>query len=165
MKLYKGEQIMDTKIKIDPQSPYAIKNIFSSRLRALMLNKGMSQSELARRLDLATPSTVSKWCSGTNLPRLDTLERISEEFGVAPAYLVIPMKQGIGGSMYVDKVLRFCFMEPDINILISHCKLLNRLINMDYADLLLVQNLCERLNADRGLAANREAQVQTEEYR
>lgn len=60
---------------------------FSSRLKQLRKEKGMSQRELARALSFA-PSTLAMWESNARMPDAATLEKLSEFFGVGIDYLL-----------------------------------------------------------------------------
>lgn len=60
---------------------------FSEKLFALRRKEGMSQEQLAERLDV-TRQSVSKWESGTAMPELGKLISLSELFCVSVDYLV-----------------------------------------------------------------------------
>jgi transcriptional regulator with XRE-family HTH domain len=60
---------------------------FKDRLTSAMERRGMSRSELARRLDV-TPAAVSSWTTGPKRPDLKKLEHIADELAVSPAYLL-----------------------------------------------------------------------------
>lgn len=55
---------------------------FGQALEYQLILKGMSQKELARRMDLSE-STVSKWINGLALPSLENLRRIEEVLDVS----------------------------------------------------------------------------------
>jgi len=55
------------------------------RIRALRKANNMSQTRLARELDVS-PSTITKWENGKRFPRGYTLERLCELFGVSDDY-------------------------------------------------------------------------------
>ena len=61
--------------------------VFVSNLQAAMQSSGLSQSELARRLDV-TPSYVSQLLSGHRRPGLDTLEKIARVLEMEPSDLL-----------------------------------------------------------------------------
>ncbi len=48
-----------------------------NRLRAILAEKNKTGKWLAEQLD-KDPSTVSKWCSNSSQPQLDTVIRIAE---------------------------------------------------------------------------------------
>ncbi len=58
-----------------------------SRIAALRAAKGLSQEELARRMEVSRQS-VSKWETDASVPELDKLLRLSEVFGVSLDSLV-----------------------------------------------------------------------------
>ena len=63
------------------------KNKFKDRLRELRIEKGISQSELGKELNL-TQSTIAKWESGEHEPDINTLMAIATFFGESIDYLV-----------------------------------------------------------------------------
>lgn len=62
-------------------------NKFSSKLKELREEKGLSQVELARELGF-TQSAIAKWESGERNPSLDLLISIAKFFGVTTDYLL-----------------------------------------------------------------------------
>ena len=50
-------------------------------LRRIMYDKGLSQADLARALDI-NKATVSSWMNGTRIPRLHKIDSIAEILGV-----------------------------------------------------------------------------------
>jgi DNA-binding transcriptional regulator YiaG len=57
------------------------------QMTALRLSKGMTQEELARKLDV-TPSMVCKWEQGRNVPSPRNFLRLANQLEVAPEFLV-----------------------------------------------------------------------------
>lgn len=55
------------------------------RLKALMKDRGLDQSDLAKGLGV-TQSQVSKWLTGTHIPSVDTLVSIADYFGISMDY-------------------------------------------------------------------------------
>lgn len=62
---------------------------FAQRLKAALDTAGMSQRELARRLDVRG-ATVSSWCVGRTTPDLDDAYRIARLLGVTLESLCDP---------------------------------------------------------------------------
>lgn len=58
------------------------------RLRAVRIQRGLSQSELAKRAGLAQ-SAISQFERGLDTPRLQTLSRLAVSLGIS-AVLLIP---------------------------------------------------------------------------
>ena len=61
--------------------------IFSEKLQLIRRNKGLTQEELAERLDVSRQA-VAKWESGQVYPDINNLIRISNLFNVTVDYLV-----------------------------------------------------------------------------
>jgi len=59
---------------------------FAERLKDLRIEKGLSQSELARRTGISSTAIVL-WESGQRSPTLDSAMVIAEFFGVSIDYL------------------------------------------------------------------------------
>lgn len=60
---------------------------FSQRFKGLRLKAGLTQAEVAERLDL-TNRAVGAWESGRSRPRLDKLQQLADLFGVTVAELM-----------------------------------------------------------------------------
>ena len=61
--------------------------MLNKRIASLRLSRGMSQAELARRLNIST-SAVGMYEQGRREPSVDTLIALSREFGVSLDYLL-----------------------------------------------------------------------------
>lgn len=61
--------------------------IFSEKLQLIRKNKGLTQEELAGKLDVSRQA-VAKWESGYVYPDISNLIKISELFNVTVDYLV-----------------------------------------------------------------------------
>lgn len=60
-------------------------------LKSLLEERGMTQEELARRVNLSW-RTVSQWCTGKSVPRLDNAALLASELGVSLKTLCLAMK-------------------------------------------------------------------------
>lgn len=60
---------------------YETKKIFAENLTQLLRAHKVTQADLAAKMDVA-PSTVSSWCTGDKMPRMDKIEWIAEHFSV-----------------------------------------------------------------------------------
>ena len=82
---------------------------FNNKLYELRKQKGLSQEELAGRLNVSR-QTVSKWEVGESIPDMDNLVSISELFGVSLDELVLdkapskeqPEVQVVRSELYSD---------------------------------------------------------------
>ncbi len=63
------------------------KNIFAQNLMRLMDENHSRQADIARLLDVSR-STVSAYCKGMQIPRMDKIEQLSQHFGVSTADLL-----------------------------------------------------------------------------
>ena len=66
---------------------YETKIIFGQNLTDLLDRNGINQNELAAKMSVA-PSTVSSWCSGEKMPRMDKVEWMANFFGVSKSQLI-----------------------------------------------------------------------------
>ena len=66
---------------------YETKRIFGNNLSAILDAKGITQLELANEIKVAT-SSVSYWCNGEKMPRMDKIELIAEYLGVTKSDLL-----------------------------------------------------------------------------
>ncbi|MBQ6628563.1 MAG: helix-turn-helix transcriptional regulator [Methanosphaera sp.] len=62
-------------------------NNFSNNLKQLRLKKGLTQEELAKRLD-KNYTTIGKWEKGIRSPILDDLIKLADIFGITIDKLV-----------------------------------------------------------------------------
>lgn len=68
-------------------STYETKIIFSKNLSRLLDINNITQLEFAKRMNVAA-STVSSWCNGEKMPRMDKVEWMAEFFGVPRTDLI-----------------------------------------------------------------------------
>lgn len=64
-----------------------IKDIFTTRLKELLIKNNMTYRQLGDELNIK-PSAISMWNSGRSLPRIEVIEKIAEYFNISPAYLM-----------------------------------------------------------------------------
>lgn len=62
-------------------------NTFSSRLRELRQEKGLSMKQLAKNIG-TTDAAISNWENGINEPKLSYLKALAVFFGVTSDYLL-----------------------------------------------------------------------------
>ena len=66
---------------------YETKRIFSRNLSYLLCIRGETQAQLAAEMRVA-PSSVSAWCNGEKMPRMDKVEWLAAHFGVGTSALI-----------------------------------------------------------------------------
>lgn len=94
----------------------------ANKIKIFMLNNGISQRELAKKLKVA-PQTVSRFLTGDYAMRTDTLEKITEALG-APANYFFSEVHGsaIGANAQVHNAAE---MQKDIKLLATQVELLS----------------------------------------
>ncbi|MCC8196274.1 MAG: helix-turn-helix domain-containing protein [Ruminococcus sp.] len=75
--------------------------ILSEKLLALRTKAGLSQEDLAEKLDVSRQS-VSKWESGSSIPEIDKILKISEIYGVSTDYLLKDEVEELPTEVAVD---------------------------------------------------------------
>lgn len=82
---------------------YDTKDIFSKNLNKLLRDREKTQLDIAKALGVSS-STVSSWCTGEKMPRMDKVERLAEYFRVVKSYLleenILPQNVFQPPSMY-----------------------------------------------------------------
>ena len=73
-------------------SDYETKRIFSKNLSRLLESNCITQLEFAKKMNVAA-STVSSWCSGDKMPRMDKVEWMATFFGVPRTSLISEASQ------------------------------------------------------------------------
>lgn len=61
--------------------------IFAKNLSRLLESHHISQRDIAKILSVSS-STVSSWCTGRKIPRMDKIERLASYFGVLKSDLI-----------------------------------------------------------------------------
>lgn len=63
-------------------------------LKALRVNKGLSQKEAAERLNI-TPETLGKWENGKTFPSVPQIKKIEEIYGVTYSDIIFCPKNSV----------------------------------------------------------------------
>lgn len=97
------------------------KKIFAKNLKHYMVASGKNQMDLMRDLGLSS-STVSNWCTGSKLPRMDKVQMLADYFHIlksdlleekSPAdnntYYLNPETSKIAQEIYDNKELSLLF--------------------------------------------------------
>lgn len=95
------------------------KKIFSENLRYYMDLKGKNQIDLMYDLDLSS-STVSNWCTGLKLPRMDKIQMLADYLGIRKSDL-IEKRTDDTDSYYLNpeaqEMAQFLFENPEYKVL------------------------------------------------
>ena len=66
---------------------YRLRGIFSKNLKDVLSKNGITQAELAEMMGVSY-SSVSAWCTGVKMPRMDKIEWIANRFGIQKSDLI-----------------------------------------------------------------------------
>jgi transcriptional regulator with XRE-family HTH domain len=75
------------KKEVDVMASYETKRIFGNNLTRLIDAQNKTQLELAEAIHVA-PSSVSYWCNGEKMPRMDKVELIAQFLNVSKSELL-----------------------------------------------------------------------------
>lgn len=64
-----------------------------ARIRSLLVENGLSVTEIQNRMELDSPQAVYKWLNGTNLPTVDNLHKLSRILGVSIEEILVAEDQ------------------------------------------------------------------------
>ncbi len=64
-----------------------INAVIAKNIQSCMNERGLSQKELASALGVSQAS-ISNWCQGIKMPRMDKIDRICDFFGIKRSYLL-----------------------------------------------------------------------------
>lgn len=82
------------------------KRIFQKKFNQLLEERQITQKEVAGICNAST-STVSTWSNGTNMPRMDKIERLANHFGLPKSYFIEEEPASISGSrLSVDEAIK-----------------------------------------------------------
>lgn len=119
------------------------KKVFSKNLKTYMKLNGKNQMDLMNDLHLSS-STVSNWCTGTKLPRMDKVQMLADYFHINKSDLIEQKESPISSDVYDDKVLKLArsiqkFHEPAKKLIDNYEQLSdhNKKKVVDYSDTLL----------------------------
>ena len=87
---------------------YETKKIFAGNLTRFLETQNITQIELAKRMNVAA-STVSSWCSGEKMPRMDKVEWMASFFGVSVTDLMNPYNQKPAASRDILEEIDIAF--------------------------------------------------------
>lgn len=119
-----------------------INQAIADKLCVLLEKHKKSQEDLAAYMGV-TQATVSNWCNGIKLPRIDRLDNICMFFGVNRSDL-IPDAPNLNPSHTIDGetqgVVDFLYENPEYTILLESFR------HVKKRDIELVRQLLNRMN-------------------
>jgi transcriptional regulator with XRE-family HTH domain len=128
-----------TKIEGGITMPDNAREIFVSNLRFLMEEKGITQADICRELNVSS-ATVSDWCSGKKYPRVATVQRLADLLGVR--FSMLTTDDGLND--YEDQQrLEALHQDPRLGMLFDHAR------KMSKEDVDFMIQMADRILKDR----------------
>ena len=95
--------------------------IFSKNLSYYMNKYDITQAVLAKKIGVS-PATISNWCNGIKLPRMDKVDALANYFGIRRSDLMVEKNdQPEEPTYYLDEDAReaaeFLHKNPDYKVL------------------------------------------------
>ena len=119
--------------------PDNAREIFVSNLLFLMEEKGITQADICRELNVSS-ATVSDWCSGKKYPRVETVQRLAALLGVRVSMLTTDD----GLNDYEDQQrLEALHQDPRLGMLFDHAR------KMSKEDVDFMIQMADRILKDR----------------
>ena len=110
--LFSYQQIKSDASKIDRNEDFENMNL-ADKITYLRKQKGWSQEDLSEKLDISRQS-VSKWESGTSIPDLNKIIKLSDIFGISTDYLLKDEADEYGIEKYSSEDLPFETPEENV---------------------------------------------------
>ena len=76
-------------LRIGAEVMTSLRECFAEALGVLLRERGINQSEFAKKIGV-TPTSVSRWMNGKEVPVSNTIDKIAEFFKIHPAFLFMP---------------------------------------------------------------------------
>ena len=80
------------------------KTIFARNLNYYLAKNGENQIDIVRFLGVSK-STVSAYCSGSQVPRIDKIELLAQHFGIEKSDLIEEKQPSENGGLSEDEVI------------------------------------------------------------
>lgn len=97
------------------------KKIFADNLNRLMALNGENQVDIARLLNVSK-STVSAYCKGTQMPRMDKVEILSQHFNVLKSELLEDSSAAAPEQTEEQQLLEYYRSREDMRMLFKLAK-------------------------------------------
>jgi len=120
--------------------PDNAREIFVKNLRYFMDEKGITQADICRELDVSS-ATASDWCTGKKYPRIDSMQRLADLLGVR--YSMLTSEGGLQDYEYAQR-LEALHQNPKLRLLFDIQK------NLSESDLNAVLGVVNAIAKERG---------------
>lgn len=113
---------------------------FVKKLKLAMLESGFNQVTLAKKLGIL-PGSISKWMTGENNPKMDTLKKVAKATGKPVNYFFDNSTDVKGNNNIVGKNIK---TAPDVDLQ-KDVKLLSVQVELLNAKMLLLEQEIKRM--------------------
>lgn len=101
------------------------KRIFSKNLNRIMYEQGKTQADLVRDLGF-DKSTVSTWCNGTRLPRMDKVDQLAQYFRCLRSDLIEDKSPSYIMDEEAKDYAQFLHQNPEYGVLFDASRKVKR---------------------------------------
>lgn len=116
---------------------------FAARLKYYMNIKGCKQSDIARDLGI-NMSTISSWCNGVMIPRMEKIKMLADYFNINMSDLLEDNTELNNKSYYINDdakdIAQFLYENPDYKVLFDASRKVKK------EDIQFVKDMIDRLS-------------------
>ena len=116
---------------------------FASLLKYYMNIKGCKQSDIARDLGI-NMSTISSWCNGVMIPRMEKIKMLADYFNINMSDLLEDDTELNNKSYYINDdakdIAQFLYENPDYKVLFDASRKVKK------EDIQFVKDMIDRLS-------------------
>ena len=116
---------------------------FAARLKYYMNIKGCKQSDIARDLGI-NMSTISSWCNGVMIPRMEKIKMLADYFNINMSDLLEDDTELNNKSYYINDdakdIAQFLYENPDYKVLFDASRKVKK------EDIQFVKDMIDRLS-------------------
>lgn len=116
---------------------------FAARLKYYMNIKGCKQSDIARDLGI-NMSTISSWCNGVMIPRMEKIKMLADYFNINMSDLLEDDNELNNKSYYINDdakdIAQFLYENPDYKVLFDASRKVKK------EDIQFVKDMIDRLS-------------------
>lgn len=126
-------------------SEQEINSIIANNISFYLNKRSKTQVELADYMNVSQP-TVSNWCKGIKLPRMDKIDRICEFLNINRSDLMNDIASESNPPYYIDddarELAEFMFQNPEYKVLFDASRKVKK------EDIEFVKQMIDRVRGD-----------------
>lgn len=126
-------------------SEQEINSIIANNISFHLERCGKSQVDLADYMNVSQ-ATVSNWCKGNKLPRMDKIDKICEFFNIKRSDLMNDRTEAVNEHYYIDddarELAQFLFENPEYKVLFDASRKVRK------EDIAFVKQMMDRMRGD-----------------